>query len=386
MLGTEELSALIARIYEGALDASRWAGMLVAVNRAIGAKGAQLMIAERPTLQVSESAVVGFPEEGHERYRAYFPRIDPRAGAALERPMGEFVACHEVRGDGVAMDHELHRDLPAPCEGCYARFGRLHDDGTLAAIIGFHPDRSRVPLTARALDILSVLTPHLTRAMRIFIERSVLRDRASLGFEALNGMDRPVFIADERARIVFMNVAASRMIAGRDGLFVDNGVLRARASDESSRLHELIRSGTRPTGRRRERAAPVVRAVALALRISRPGHRSPLSVSVTPLSSHPELAASGLRTYAVVLVNDGAARPAMLAHDLRDRYGLSGAEARLAVALAEGRRLDEIGASLGVSRNTLKTQLKAVYSKTGVRRQADLVRLVAIHAPPISTR
>jgi DNA-binding CsgD family transcriptional regulator len=61
---------------------------------------------------------------------------------------------------------------------------------------------------------------------------------------------------------------------------------------------------------------------------------------------------------------------------LQSIYALTTAEARLAWLLAEGLSLAEIAGSLRVSRNTLKAQLQAVYSKTGVARQAQLVRLV----------
>jgi DNA-binding CsgD family transcriptional regulator len=40
--------------------------------------------------------------------------------------------------------------------------------------------------------------------------------------------------------------------------------------------------------------------------------------------------------------------------------------------------------SLGISETTVKTHLTSLFDKTGVRRQADLVRLVAAHASPFA--
>lgn len=62
---------------------------------------------------------------------------------------------------------------------------------------------------------------------------------------------------------------------------------------------------------------------------------------------------------------------------LRDAYGLSAMEADLASRLLADHSLDEIAAQRGVTRETLRTQLKSLFHKTGVTRQSSLVRLLA---------
>ena len=52
------------------------------------------------------------------------------------------------------------------------------------------------------------------------------------------------------------------------------------------------------------------------------------------------------------------------------------AEARIASMLIDGHSLTEIAGLQGVSLNTVRTQLKSVFVKTGVDRQVDLVRLL----------
>jgi DNA-binding CsgD family transcriptional regulator len=54
-------------------------------------------------------------------------------------------------------------------------------------------------------------------------------------------------------------------------------------------------------------------------------------------------------------------------------YGLSPAEAKLVVILAEGCRPEEEAERLFVSINTVRSQLKSVFAKTGIRRQPELV-------------
>ena len=62
---------------------------------------------------------------------------------------------------------------------------------------------------------------------------------------------------------------------------------------------------------------------------------------------------------------------------LEKLYGLTPAEARVAVQLSNGAPLQEVSDKLGVSRNTLKTQISGLYGKLGINRQSDLVRILA---------
>jgi DNA-binding CsgD family transcriptional regulator len=57
-------------------------------------------------------------------------------------------------------------------------------------------------------------------------------------------------------------------------------------------------------------------------------------------------------------------------------YGLTRAEARVAVAATASHSIERIAEGLSVGVNTVKTHLRHVYEKTGVRSRAELVRLL----------
>lgn len=58
---------------------------------------------------------------------------------------------------------------------------------------------------------------------------------------------------------------------------------------------------------------------------------------------------------------------------LRSLYGLTQAEARLALALCSGNTVAACAENLGVTVATVRTHLRAVMEKTGSRRQAELL-------------
>jgi DNA-binding CsgD family transcriptional regulator len=59
----------------------------------------------------------------------------------------------------------------------------------------------------------------------------------------------------------------------------------------------------------------------------------------------------------------------------------AGAGMRLTRTLLEGRSVKEMAELCRVTQNTAKCQLKSIFAKTQVQRQAELVRLLLNHTP-----
>jgi len=72
----------------------------------------------------------------------------------------------------------------------------------------------------------------------------------------------------------------------------------------------------------------------------------------------------------------GATRTKQLADHLRLEYGLTAAEVRLCRLLREGHSLSEAAERVVVKKSTAISQLKAIFSKTGMRNQSQLMRLL----------
>jgi DNA-binding CsgD family transcriptional regulator len=66
---------------------------------------------------------------------------------------------------------------------------------------------------------------------------------------------------------------------------------------------------------------------------------------------------------------------------LRRLYGLTTAEADVAVRVATGAELKQISAELGVSIATVRKHLQHLFEKTDTHRQAELVRFLLAVMP-----
>jgi DNA-binding CsgD family transcriptional regulator len=66
---------------------------------------------------------------------------------------------------------------------------------------------------------------------------------------------------------------------------------------------------------------------------------------------------------------------------LQQEHGLSPQETRIALHLIDGGTVASAAEALGLAESTVRTHLKAVFSKTGVRRQAGLPALLRNTGP-----
>ena len=82
------------------------------------------------------------------------------------------------------------------------------------------------------------------------------------------------------------------------------------------------------------------------------------------------------RVAALVVVVDPAAKPTIALERVAAALGLTRAESRIAVALAEGATVREIAAASHRAESTVRELVKRIHVKLDVSRRADVVRMV----------
>ena len=79
---------------------------------------------------------------------------------------------------------------------------------------------------------------------------------------------------------------------------------------------------------------------------------------------------------AVVYIRDAAGKSLASSTVAKQLFNLTPAETALALELTNGLSLEEAAEALGIRRNTARAHLRSIFSKTGVRRQTELVRIM----------
>lgn len=202
---------------------------------------------------------------------------------------------------------------------------------------------------------------------------SIVKVSSALGFakgeavlDAFQFSETCGFLLNRKGEVVRVNPAAEELL-GVD-LQITNKRVRLRNAHETELLDRSIRALFW------EADAPVVPPVVLS-------KESGGKLVVYPMRL-PGLADSPLSAFHVILVvSDTDAQRSHSAATLRTVFNLTAAEARLATAMGNGRDVEAYAGSVGVSKETVRNQLKSIFLKTNTGRQAELVALLATLMP-----
>jgi uncharacterized protein YhfF/DNA-binding CsgD family transcriptional regulator len=231
------------------------------------------------------------------------------------------------------------------------------------------------PAAARRARLLAPrLEQGLALLRRLEEARAVARDLAAV----LARVGTAVMTLGPGLRLRSANPAAEALLRRGDGLRLREGQLRARDPRDERAVAAAVAAASRRTtsGAVEGRGGPGDALLAVGRGDDRPPYR--LGVFALPGD---DAAPTGRHADPSVLLLVGDperdAAPARSEEDLLARaFGLTPAEARLAARLAAGASLTEAADALGVTRNTARAQLRAVFDKAEVRRQGELVRLL----------
>lgn len=356
------LEAVAACFYEAALDASRWNAGLQALAEVAHAKSALSIRA-----QLNDGAGLIFDNAGQhpDAIRAYNDRychLDPMYAAARSAPAGAWL--NDWRLVGPAMRRtEWYNDFMRRFDTHAVLCNLLISDGTQLASVSVQRAPGQGEFSCEDERRLEPLVPHLRRAAKLYFGVAQLRERADLVTAVLDNMHLAVWVVDADRTVLLCNAAAERALAGRAVLQMRFGRLEAAATGGC--WEKAVRSAT---------VCPAPQGAALVL--TGAGGR-PQTVLLTPCTPASSWGTTFRRPVAVVVLAATGTRRPGLAQVLGGLYGLTPAETRVARAISEGFSPVEVAGQAGTSVHTTRTQLKTAYSKLGVRRQAELARLVS---------
>ncbi len=197
-----------------------------------------------------------------------------------------------------------------------------------------------------------------------------LQRQQAVAVEGLERLATAAIVVDEAERILFANQPGLDLIRAADGIVVDHqGRLTSSGTlTEKQQLSQLIQAASATSAGKGRHAGGL-------LAISRRASRQPLPLLIAPFRAVGRFPGE-LWAAAVVFATDPAKRHGPVPRRLQEIYQLTGAEARVAVALSEGLSVAAIAERDSVSVATVRQQLKMVLSKTDTHRQSELIHLI----------
>jgi DNA-binding CsgD family transcriptional regulator len=190
----------------------------------------------------------------------------------------------------------------------------------------------------------------------------------------LDSLGAGLFLVEATSRIVHANASARALLHGRSVLRATNDRLVACDAGSAQALAQIVSQAA---------GAPALgRAIAVPLR-ARDGEHYIAHVLPLACGARRCAGAAAIATVIVHKLTLGVPTPPQAIAGL---YGLTPTELRVLLAIVEVRGVRETAEVLGIGEATVKTHLHRVFGKTGVNRQAELVKLVAGFANPVVGR
>lgn len=357
----QSMAELLDVIYDCALEHERWEESLQKIAEAFGANNVSLITRYGPM----EGMGVVVSRDG-KLYTASptspFHLASPFQGLVL----GQLVSVQDFLSEAQWRESEYYKQWCAPYDVYYILAVDFEVAGRGVFSLRMTRPRDAGTYSQEEKKICSCLVKHLQRGIGMYQGMRKNQEIGSLYRQAMSQMMVGLIVLDAEGKVLEYNKSADRVLRSNDGLEVRNGKLHARWKDEDEELQNLLSGAI-------ENSEDL--AVADAIAITRPSGKPSWGLLVKPIEHLSWMGKKGTPALAIYVRDpDGMMEaPSYLAQQL---FHLTPSEAVLSIQLCNGLSLEEAAKELGIKHNTARAHLRAIFSKTGARRQTELVRML----------
>ncbi|MBJ2152836.1 helix-turn-helix transcriptional regulator [Paracoccus sp. IB05] len=346
---------LVPLIYASLLQETRWEEFIGCLAVLADVECATLFFHDSQSGRGAVTLQSGIPDVAQRDYLSHYGALNPWMWQVGRTPVGTAIVGEQL----VARDRfhrtEYYNDFLRRFDqetGVGVTIERTESRFLLLSTLSGDVDEER---NAARAGLLSRLAPHLRRASEFYRRNHY----SGIGAELTGWLSEAggvgFVLVDPVGRASHVSPAAEQYMAdGRAASLGPNATLRFRNPDIQSALQQMLRGP---------------RAV-LPVTLQDGG----LGITLMPVGQNEGGIAFSGQTVAAVFT-PVLARTAAPALEFARRYGLTPAETRVLTAILDGQRPAEIATAASLSVETVRSQLKSVFSKTGANGQPQLIRM-----------
>ncbi|WP_395698145.1 helix-turn-helix transcriptional regulator [Methylocella sp.] len=353
-----DIDFLSRRLQQAALDPAEWPLALDDVSRAAGGAGAVLF-----SLSSRLPGPLGSPDLDE-------MTADYIKGGWYERD-DRYVAVPAILQNGVGVDQDFTNADDIRRSPYYQDFLAKHGRRWFAGL-GFRTEGDgwvlSIQRTIAQGPFLREETQQLKALLKPLAEAATLAKKLAFSrvaglADALELIGQPCIVFDERGCVLTINALADGLV---DALIdVRTRMLSLGDPRSQARFDFLLKAAAQGMTHPSTPAVAAVRDRYGARHVVR-------AIALHGWARYPFTGARALALFEARRPTGEATQAA-----LRAAFGLTPAEARLALALVDAGSLKEAARRNHVTYETARTYLKAIFLKTGMRRQAELAALIA---------
>jgi len=377
MLEADVLSALIGDVYDAALNPDLWPSALRQAAEFIGGSAAALYSKDT----TSKRGAVYFEDGGiaPQYKQLYFDKyitLDPSTTAQYLAKVGEPFGTGDVMSYDEFLHSRFYQEWVKPQQLVDCINVVLDKSATSIAIFGVFRDTRHGVVDDESRRRMRLIVPHIRRAVLIGRVVDLQTAEAATFADTFDSIAAGMFLVDGSGRIVHANAAGHALLAAGEILRAAGDRLAASDAQADRTLLDIFAaagSGDAEIG---------TKGIAVPLSARDGEHHV---AHVLPLTSGARR--RGGKVYAAVaaiFVHKAALTTPSPPEVIAKTFSLTASELRVLLAIVNVGGVPETAAALGIAETTVKFHLRRLFEKTGARRQADLVKLVAGFGNPFA--
>jgi DNA-binding CsgD family transcriptional regulator len=357
---------LLSHLYDAVMAPTGFQAFIEMLTEVFRLKAVTMIIRHAETQEVKGLWLCGVAKKWLESYSLDYAREDMLAQHIMTSPIAHFYASNlDVPDSDRFAETRFYNEWIVPQGVAYAAGAVVLQEGAWLTQLILQRGPLNPPFAREEMDQLNQLVPHLQRALQMRQRFAELQLGQNFLAGGLDVLAMPTLLFNEYGLVAHYNRSAALLLNDRSSLRLDDGHLQTQDSATTRKLSLEITNAIRAS---RGRGSDLNSVVLL----KRADHL-PLMLMIAPLPL-----ADSLQTHggALLFAFDPEATPNVTVDLIRRLFALSEAEAELSAALCCGKTLDDVASQRGTSINTIKSQLKSIFLKTGTKRQSELVSLL----------
>jgi DNA-binding NarL/FixJ family response regulator len=373
MSESDAANALISNIYDAALDATLWPSLLERICKFVSGYGAGLIAEDHANARASLFHEYGYDPYWSQLYEEKYITLNPLPRLGIAYPVGEVFTTFDLISEAEYYATQFYKEWVEPQGIADCAVVNLEKTTTsFSALVVVRSVRDGI-IDDEARMRMARIAPHVRRA--ILVGKTILfhEIKAAAFAETLSRLAAAVLLVAADGRIVFANEAAQGLLREAALLRNSRGTLTLTDPKAERALRETITTAVRGDAE----------LGGAAIELSPATHPERWIAHALPLTSGArQLAGQSHSAVAAVFVRKASLDLHVPVDAIGTLYDLTPAELRVLQAVVDVGGIPAIAEKYGIAESTVRTHMKSIFDKTGAKRQADLIKLVASHAPP----
>jgi DNA-binding CsgD family transcriptional regulator/PAS domain-containing protein len=361
----DELLGIAFNFNDAVLSQNTWQTALQDLADAFGGSFATFEVIDKKTrthVQHHDSSELEVQTE----YLKHFMPINPRYAFGFRPDAPNIMHDAQFMSEQDMNRNEFYMDFLRPHDLRYFLAYKAYETHTHIGVFTIQKSKKSKPPSEEDLQAFNQLAPSFSRVADSQFEYGHLFASMRNLENVIDGMEDGVLVLDANGTVGQMNSAADRIVRLNDGISISSGKIVCGDAEKNEKLAQLIHLLS-------NNASLAVSEKILLIQRNSNSHPYQIRIQRSTGCQHDQLAPSGAL---IMFIRDPDQVVELDVLALIDSFGLTPAEASIAILITKGQAANEISISLKVSVPTVRSHIQRIMQKMGVTRQIDVVRIL----------